>query len=415
MKNALMILDHFPPSFAPRMGYLSKYMTEMGWDARVFSVVHSNDTAKFDNLVGFVRAEVVPMPMYCRKHSINRLITEVLGIMRGGLCWSMNDEKMYNHIMKSILGEKYDLVVCSTASFFPLFTSLRVAQKMKLPLVLDFRDIYEQDPYMYPRKGAAGLLRRMQINIRNRIISSATAVTTVSEWHKNLLGTYNKNTYLIFNGFDSELFYPRTNTRELSSFVIGYTGSVSPTNCEGSRNPEILFETVQRLSAEGIIEPKKFALRFYTDDVSMSYLYSTAKRYGITDYVEIYHWVAANEVPSVLDCCSLLLVLVAADNTNGVMTTKVFEYLAMGRTTICVPNIDSPVAKLISDAKAGKSFDNASELYHYLVDKYNEWQINGHLECHINMEYVSQFSRQKQASEFVKIFNHSIEKKIQAK
>jgi hypothetical protein len=97
------------------------------------------------------------------------------------------------------------------------------------------------------------------------------------------------------------------------------------------------------------------------------------------------------------------------------MTTKVFEYLAMGRTTICVPNIDSPVAKLISDAKAGKSFDNASELYHYLVDKYNEWQINGHLECHINMEYVSQFSRQKQASEFVKIFNHSIEKKIQAK
>lgn len=415
MKNALMILDHFPPSFAPRMGYLAKYMTEMDWNARVFSVAHSNDTAKFDNLVGFVRAEVVPMPIYCHKHAINRLISEILGMIKGGRCWSMNDERMYNHIMKSIIGEKYDLVVCSTASFFPLFTALRVAQTMRLPLVLDFRDIYEQDPYMYPRKGAAGLLRRMQIGMRNRIIGHATAVTTVSEWHKNLLGTYNKNTHRIFNGFDSELFYPRTNAEKLSSFVIGYTGSVSPTNCEGSRNPDILFEAIQRLSSEGIIEPKKFVLRFYTDDVSINYLNSTAERYGIADYVEIYHWVVANDVPSVLDCCCILLVLVAACNTNGVMTTKIFEYLAMGRTTICVPNSDGPVAKLISDAKAGKSFDNSNELYHYLIEKYNEWQINGHIECHTNMDYVAQFSRQKQAKEFVKIFNQAILKKIHPK
>ena len=412
MKNALMILDHFPPSFAPRMGYLAKYMTEMGWDARVFSVAHSNDTAKFDNLVGFVRAEVVPMPMYCQKHAINRLIIEFLGMIKGGRCWSMNDERMYNHIIKSIKGEKYDLVVCSTASFFPLLTSLRLAQTMGLPLVLDFRDIYEQDPYMYPRKGAAGLLRRMQINMRNRIIRHATAITTVSEWHKNLLATYNKNTHLIFNGFDDELFYPRTNTGRLSSFVIGYTGSVSPTNCEGSRNPEILFETVQRLSAEDIIEPKKFALRFYTDDVSINYLHNTAEKYGITDYVEIYHWVAANEVPLVLNCCNILLVLVAACNTNGVMTTKIFEYLAMKRTTICIPNSDSPVAKLIADANAGKSFNNSSELYLYLVEKYNEWQINGEIECHTNMDYVAQFSREKQAKQVVKIFNNAIKKKI---
>ena len=87
----------------------------------------------------------------------------------------------------------------------------------------------------------------------------------------------------------------------------------------------------------------------------------------------------------------------------------------MGRTTICVPNSDGPVAKLISDAKAGKSFDNSNELYHYLVEKYNEWQINGHIECHTNMDYVAQFSRQKQAKEFVKIFNQAILKKIHPK
>lgn len=415
MKNALMILDHFPPSFAPRMGYLAKYMKELGWDARVFAVAHSNDTAKFDNLVGFVRAEVVPMPMYCRKHACNRLTSEVLGMIKGGLGWSMNDERMLRHVMRSTEGEKYDLVVCSTASFFPLYAAFRLSQKMGLPIVLDFRDIYEQDPYMYPHKGAAGLLRRMQISIRNRIIGRAAAVSTVSEWHRDFLGAYNKQTHLIFNGFDSDLFYPHTNTERLPRFVVGYTGSVSPTNCEGSRNPEILFEAVRHLSAKGIIEPEKFVIRFYTDDVSMEYIRRTAHKYGIGNYVEVGRWVAADEVPSVLADCSILLVLVAACNTKGVMTTKVFEYLAMGRTTVCVPDKDGPVAKLIAAAGAGQSFDKVDELCDYLAEKYREWQTNGQVECHTNMEYVAHFSRQRQAKQFAKIFNQATKKKIRTK
>ena len=35
MNKLLIICDMFPPAFAPRMGYLCKYLTRMGWEVTV--------------------------------------------------------------------------------------------------------------------------------------------------------------------------------------------------------------------------------------------------------------------------------------------------------------------------------------------------------------------------------------------
>ena len=40
MKHLLMILDHFPPAFAPSKAYLCKYLKDMDWDAVAISVPH---------------------------------------------------------------------------------------------------------------------------------------------------------------------------------------------------------------------------------------------------------------------------------------------------------------------------------------------------------------------------------------
>ena len=32
MKRVLIVCDLFPPAFGPRMGYLCKYLTQMGWE-----------------------------------------------------------------------------------------------------------------------------------------------------------------------------------------------------------------------------------------------------------------------------------------------------------------------------------------------------------------------------------------------
>lgn len=407
MKQALFIVDHFPPSFAPRMGYLAKYLKTLGWSAQVFSIRHPSKINKFDNLVGYVEAEEVAMPTYSQHHGANRLIIEIGGRFLGGCTWSIYDQKMYKYIMKSIADKKFDIVVCSTASFFPMNCAYKVSQKLNIPIVLDFRDIYEQDPYVYSTKGLGGLLRKAQIKQRNKLIGKSYATTTISEWHREYLSQHNANTHLIYNGFDEELFSPRSEERT-SQFTITYTGSVAPTDCVGSRDPELFFQAIQHLHTENKIEPETFCINFYTDNVSRIYLAKTAARYNIEDYVHIYDWVSAAEIPNILAHSNVLLILVAAQNTHGVMTTKLYEYMAMKRQVLCVPEKDGPIGKIIAQSKSGYTFDNEADIKNYLEESYNKWKVLGWLPCNADWQYVKQFSRELQAKQFVEIFDKAI-------
>ena len=44
MNKLLIICDMFPPAFAPRMGYLCKYLTRMGWEVTVVTEYIEDNT-----------------------------------------------------------------------------------------------------------------------------------------------------------------------------------------------------------------------------------------------------------------------------------------------------------------------------------------------------------------------------------
>jgi glycosyltransferase involved in cell wall biosynthesis len=242
---------------------------------------------------------------------------------------------------------------------------------------------------------------------RNSIIRKATAVTTISEWHREYLSQFNKNIFLIYNGFDSDLFYPRS-LEKTDKFTITYTGSVAPTNCEGSRNIDFLFKALASLAKEKAMTPETFSLDFYTDDSSIKYLIRVAEKYDIKEYISVNEWLPFEKIPKILLESNILLVLLAEKNTNGIMTTKLYEYLAMNREILCIPNIESPVCEFIRKANSGNCFDNVDDIVEYLKQKYEEWKKTGIVRCEANFEYVQQFSRKRQAEQFVGVFNNSI-------
>lgn len=47
MNKLLIICDMFPPAFAPRMGYLCKYLTRMGWEVTVVTEYIEDNTFEF--------------------------------------------------------------------------------------------------------------------------------------------------------------------------------------------------------------------------------------------------------------------------------------------------------------------------------------------------------------------------------
>ena len=59
MNKLLIICDMFPPAFAPRMGYLCKYLTRMGWEVTVVTEYIEDNTFEYRMDVGHVSRHLV--------------------------------------------------------------------------------------------------------------------------------------------------------------------------------------------------------------------------------------------------------------------------------------------------------------------------------------------------------------------
>ena len=399
MKHLLMILDHFPPAFAPRMGYLCKYLKDMDWDAVALSVPHPTRNTGFEFLEGFVESHLIDK---CG----NPLTDQLYGLAKRRPLWTKADEQMYLKAKHLTAERHFDAILCSTASFFPVYCASRIAEENRLPLLIDLRDIYEQDDNLQSTNRLSKFLHKLQISKRNKLLAQANATTTVSTWHKDLLSQFNTNTTLIFNGFDSDLF-PFTQPVETDKFTITYTGSIR-VHKNQTQSPELLFQTVAELVENGVIDKEQIVLRFYSDEPSSAYVKQLAEKHNLSSVLQCNGWCAADEIPQILAESNVLLLLLSESNTHGIVTTKLFEYMASNREILCIPNSGGEVEIIINQANAGCCINSLPELCNYLKFKYNEWQKKHLVEPHTERAFVENFSRERQAMQFVNILNNII-------
>ena len=61
MHIVLVISDFFPPGFAPRLGYIVKYLREYGYEAIILStdILTREDNADFSHLVSYPRVRYI--------------------------------------------------------------------------------------------------------------------------------------------------------------------------------------------------------------------------------------------------------------------------------------------------------------------------------------------------------------------
>ena len=94
-----------------------------------------------------------------------------------------------------------DLLYASGPPFTTLLAGQELSKSFDLPLVVEFRDRWSDDPYSPP------LFWRRRHNRRaeEALINQASALVTVSEpWAANYRARYEKPTAVIYNGYDAE-------------------------------------------------------------------------------------------------------------------------------------------------------------------------------------------------------------------
>ncbi|MDR2916880.1 MAG: glycosyltransferase [Tannerella sp.] len=407
-KSVLIICDLFPPAFGPRMGYLCKYLIQNGWNPVVITEFVEDD------LFSFLGKNVdVTYIRYYRKNGLAGKLEWGWTFLRDVL-FGYKDKRMYREALNSMKKHHFDLVLCSTYRTYPMRAAWLFAEKMRIPLIVDLRDIIEQYTgnefisHNLPKicgldKIIASDFRKRNLRIRNGILRKAAAVTTVSPWHVSVLKKYNANTHLIYNGYDPEIFYP--SEIEADKFYITYTGRLLST---AMRDPDLLFQAVEKLSGEGLISPDLFRIRWFVDSKSEKIINIAAGKYPVIEpYMEYPGYISAPKVPGVLNESSMLLLLTNkadAGGPKGVMTTKFFESLAVGKPILCVRGDEGCLEEVINRTRSGLSAHNAGEVYEFIKEHYLLWKEKKTYIDNSDKEEIKKFSREAQAGQFIQIF-----------
>lgn len=383
--SILIVADAFgKPSYAPRLRCLCDYLVQHDWNVEVY-------TEQFAPLDFEHTYPIYECPLY-RNNTWDWILKTAHTLLTD---WK--NRAFTRWLIKATQDKHYDVVFCTTFSTFPLPAALAIARHKQLPLHVDLRDIDEQAPnsqYQAHRQCWAKPFRKLyrDINIRrrNRVIRAAQSVTTVSPWHVDFLHPLNKNITLVYNGFDSKVFYPQD--KPSKQFTIAYVGRIYEPNMQ---DPTLLMQALQTLDID-------LHVCWYTNAEGQQRIRQLALQYGVERLMEYNDYVPLNQVPDILHNASILLVLsnnAATSGAHGIMTTKFFEALGVEKPVLCVRSDEECLAQVIKETNAGLAATNVEQVKEFISDKYAEWKTNSFTRQPVNQEAKKRFTRQYQSEQ----------------
>ena len=320
------------------------------------------------------------------------------------------------HILSDCRSEKseFDAIICTGFHTFPHPAAAWLAKQLNIPFLCDIRDLAEQIGGSHYQKHQSAqrnpiylasnqLYRNINIKRRNNALKQAHVLTTVSPWHQQFLKQINPSTSLIYNGYDANLYRPKH--IQTKQFIIRYIGRLYG---EEMQNPTLVFEALAELTQNHNDLSKYLSFEWYTATTSHDEILTLAKKYHIEQLTHVYNYVPLNNVPSLLNTSSVVLVLTNKPTKNGpfgVMTTKFFEALGCERPVLCVQSDKGCLAQVIQQTNAGLAGENIEQVKTFILEKYSEWKQMGYTTQEVNLSAKNSFSRQAEAQQFIQLLS----------
>lgn len=236
-----------------------------------------------------------------------------------------------------------------------LFSSFRpwvdhqVAAQLKrrypqLHWIADFRDL-PMDPLRSPPYGMA----RHKRLLKERL-ADVDELWTVSEGLAEQFRQYHDRVRVVYGGLDK---LPQATNWQADQFVINYSGSiyadlqlVSP-----------LLSALERLSQQGQIDPRKILIRYAGRDRASFAGQLSKTKLGIA--TELHDTVSMEQAKAYQRETHINLLLSwSTEEYRGVLTAKLFDYLAAGRPILTLVNgpEDGELQTIIEESNSGKVF-----------------------------------------------------------
>ena len=395
MKNVLLVTYYWPPAGGPgvqRTLKFVKYMREYGWNPIVLTVANNQQFGVDETLLADVPKD--------------------LAVFKDKILLQKNQESVYEEGKKSFLNTFKHFVrgnvlipdsrvfwywqcrpslkkIFSTWDIDLTFVSgppqtahligLYIKKKFKQKVVHDFRDPWT-DIYFLKKFHRLKMATKFDMFLEQKVVKNANGIVSVDNEIIRLLNKkkINLNSVEIRNGFD----HPINNFTEKKIKTLLYTGSISefavPFNLLN-----ILKEKNIRLRIIGKVHKK---LVDYVDKHNISNIIIENKMSHDEIIIEQKR------------ADALLLVIPNVKNNEGILTGKIFEYLAANRPIFGIGPENGSAAQIINKSGLGLMVDY-KDLLTQKLDYFLENKWVG------NSNYIKQYHRKELTEKLCRFFD----------
>ena len=217
------------------------------------------------------------------------------------------------------------------------------------PWVADLHDPWTDISY-YDELPHTLWARRVDEALERHVLSGASAVTTVSPSWAELFATKAENEYrVVENGFSRQEFDAIDETPPDDQFVLAHVGKLY-----ASRSPTAVWAALGRLHEEGTIPDLRLRLIGSVDPAVEQAL----AEHGLAPLVERTPFLPhAEAIREMARSTLLLLVIEQFAAAEGMITSKLYEYLASERPVLGVGPPDGDAHALLRRHDAGTVVD----------------------------------------------------------
>jgi glycosyltransferase involved in cell wall biosynthesis len=399
MKNLLLLAFYFPPRghiASYRSGCFAKFLPENGWLPTVVCDAWPPGRANYEpDFVGVIPKEVEvhgilnepPLGFYER--FVLRKMAPHLWPHRAPIRWW---EKARAQVLELTRTRRFDAIWATSDPLVPLALAAETAQANGLPWVADIRDSFNVQ-----RRGS-WYKRPMLAWQERRLCGLASRVVTVSEGLAHgLRRKIGREVAVIHNGFDPTLL-PQTRPERSPLFTVVYAGNlVAP-----QQDPSPLLKAVWLCLQRKLIPGDGIQVQFYGTDPGV--IERTAPGALEKLPVKVFPQAPHKEMLRIMMASSVLLVL-TVPSQRGVLTGKVFDYLAAGRPILAVPEDQGAISDLLRRTGAGVAITDVEEIARQLVQWHGLWKAGAEMTSGRNETEIARYSRRTQAKNLAGILD----------
>ena len=398
MKKVLVITYYWPPSGGAgvqRWLKFVKYLPNLDWEPIIYTVEKGEypvlDYSLFNDLPSNIKVLKTkfwePYSLYKRftgrkrnekinssflnDKKQNKILESISIWIRGNLFipdarmfWIKPSIKFLDNYVKN---NPVDFIISSGPPHSTHLIALGIKKLNKIPWLADFRDPWTNiDFYKDLKLSKWADIKHKKLE--KNVLTKADIVLTIGNQLKVELQELGaKKVEVVENGFDEEDFNNNDSNSLDSKFTIAHIGSFSP-----NRNHHVLWKVLKEIINENNNFANKFQLKLI-GKVDYS-VYNSIKDFDLEKYVKRFSYLPHNKVISQQKSSRVLLLMVNnTPNSKGIITGKIFEYMASNRPILVIGPEDGDLAKIISVTKSGVvcGYNNEIKLKEVILDLFN--------------------------------------------